>query len=57
MPIILAGHGGGALTPGKHVSFPTNMRQKVANLLVTMLGTAGVANATLGDSSGPLAGL
>ena len=57
MPIILAGHGGGALTPGKHVAFPTNMKQKVANLLVTMLGTAGVANATLGDSTGPLAGL
>jgi len=57
MPIILAGHGGGALQPGKHLSFPTNMKQKVANLLVTMLGTAGVANATLGDSTGPLAGL
>ena len=57
MPIILAGHGGGALTPGKHVAFPTSMKQKVANLLVTMLGTAGVANATLGDSTGPLAGL
>jgi len=57
MPIILAGHGGGTLTPGKHVTFPTNMRQKVANLLVTMLGTAGVANATVGDSTGPLAGL
>jgi hypothetical protein len=57
MPIILAGHGGGALQPGKHVAFPTNMKQKVANLLVTMLGTAGVANATVGDSTGPLAGL
>jgi hypothetical protein len=33
------------------------MRQKVSNLLVTMLGTAGVANATLGDSTGPLTGL
>jgi hypothetical protein len=57
MPIIVAGHGGGALTPGKHLSFPTSMKQKVANLLVTMLGTAGVANATIGDSTGPLAGL
>jgi hypothetical protein len=57
MPIILAGHGGGALQPGRHVAFPTNMKQKVGNLLVTMLGTAGVANATVGDSTGPLAGL
>jgi hypothetical protein len=57
MPIILAGNGGGTLTPGKHLSFPTNMKQKVSNLLVTMLGTAGVANATVGDSTGPLAGL
>jgi Protein of unknown function (DUF1552) len=57
MPIILAGHGGGALKPGKHLTFPTNMRQKVSNLLVTMLGTAGVPNPTLGDSTGPLTGL
>jgi hypothetical protein len=57
MPIILAGHGGGALTPGKHLTFPASMKQKVSNLLVTMLGTAGVANPALGDSTGPLAGL
>jgi hypothetical protein len=57
MPIILAGHGGGALQPGRHVAFPTNMKQKVGNLLVTMLGTVGVTNATVGDSTGPLAGL
>ena len=57
MPIIVAGNGGGALQPGKHLTFPATMKQKVANLLVTMLGTAGVANATLGDSTGPLAGL
>ncbi|HMJ51207.1 MAG TPA: DUF1552 domain-containing protein [Polyangiaceae bacterium] len=57
MPIIVAGNGGGALTPGKHLSFPTNMKQKVSNLLVTMLGTAGVPTPTVGDSTGPLAGL
>ena len=57
MPIILAGHGGGALKPGQHLVFPANMHQKVANLLVTMLGTAGVASAVVGDSTGPLAGL
>jgi hypothetical protein len=57
LPIILAGHGGGALSPGKHVVFPSNMKQKVSNLLVTMLGTVGIQNATLGDSTGPLTGL
>jgi hypothetical protein len=57
MPVILAGHGGGALQPGKHVTFPASMKQKVSNLLVTMLGTAGVANAAVGDSTGPLTGL
>jgi hypothetical protein len=57
LPVILAGHGGGALKPGRHVSFPNNMRQKVSNLLVTMLGTVGVANPAIGDSTGPLAGL
>ena len=57
LPVILAGHGGGTLKPGQHLVFPNNMRQKISNLLVTMLGTAGVANATLGDSTGPLAGL
>jgi hypothetical protein len=48
---------GGALTPGKHISYTVGSgepRQKVANLLVTMLETAGVASAQLGDSTGVL---
>jgi hypothetical protein len=57
LPIILAGHGGGALTPGRHVTFPTSMKQKVSNLLVTALTTVGVVNPALGDSTGPLAGI
>jgi hypothetical protein len=57
LPVILAGHGGGTLKPGQHLVFPNNMRQKISNLLVTMLGTVGVANATIGDSTGALAGL
>src|SRR6185503_2398408 len=57
MPIILAGHGGGALTPGKHVSYTADVgapKQKVSNLLVTMLEAAGVASAAVGDSDGLL---
>jgi len=57
MPIILAGHGGGALTPGQHISYAGDVgapKQKVANLLVTMLEAAGVAGAQLGDGTGSL---
>jgi hypothetical protein len=60
MPIIMGGHAGGAFTPGRHIEFPTNQGEedeRVANLLVTMLATAGVEGAQLGDSTGPLTGL
>jgi hypothetical protein len=60
MPIILGGHAGGAFTPGRHVEYPRDQDvedEKVANLLVTMLAAAGVENAQLGDSTGPLMGL
>ncbi|MES1184801.1 MAG: transcriptional initiation protein Tat, partial [Myxococcales bacterium] len=61
MPIVLAGHGGGKLTPGQHISFtPPNRtapKQKVSDLLVTMFEAAGVTGAQVGDSTGPLAGL
>jgi hypothetical protein len=57
MPIVLAGSGGGALKTGQHVMFTADRsapKQKVANLLVSMLEAAGVAGAQVGDSSGPL---
>jgi Protein of unknown function (DUF1552) len=57
MPIVLGGHAGGALHPGQHVAYtaPKGMpKQKVSNLLVTMLEAAGVAGAQLGDSTAPL---
>ncbi len=61
MPIVLGGHGGGKLHPGQHVSYtPTvksDPKQKVSNLLVTMLEAAGVAGAQFGDSTGPLTDL
>jgi hypothetical protein len=58
LPVVLAGHAGGALTPGRHVAYPTGFRdpkEKMANLLVGMLEAAGIPGATLGDSTGPLA--
>jgi hypothetical protein len=57
LPIVLAGSAGGALKTGEHVLFSAEKgapRQKVSNLLVTMLEAAGVTGAQLGDSSGPL---
>lgn len=59
LPVILAGHGGGGLNPGRHIAYPNGFRdpkEKMANLLVTMLEAAGVS-ALLGDSDGPLADL
>lgn len=61
MPIVLGGHAGGKLKPGQHVMYTTKARtdpkQKVSNLLVTMLEAAGVAGAQFGDSTGPLSEL
>jgi hypothetical protein len=60
MPIVLGGHGGGKLKPGQHVRYAADKgapKQKVANLLVTMLDAAGVSGSTLGDSSGLLSEL
>jgi hypothetical protein len=57
MPIVLAGHGGGALKTGQHLLYATpkgSPKPKVANLLVSMLEAAGVSGAQVGDSSGPL---
>jgi hypothetical protein len=52
LPVILAGNGGGALKPGRHISYTRASKTKLSNLLVTMLGTVGV-NAPVGDSTGP----
>ncbi|HVZ75406.1 MAG TPA: DUF1552 domain-containing protein [Polyangia bacterium] len=56
MPVILAGHGGGMFTPGKHLLFPTATHTKVSNLLTSVIATMGV-NVKVGDADGTLAGL
>ncbi len=50
LPIILAGHGGGALTPGRHVKFPGDT--PLTNLYLTMVDKMGVAVDRVGDSTG-----
>ena len=56
MPVIFAGHGGGAFTPGKHVMYPVTGHTKVSNLLTSMISTMGVTT-KVGDADGPLAEL
>jgi hypothetical protein len=59
MPVLVAGHGGGLLKTGQHVSYPTvseaNIAQgvKYANILATTLKTVGVST-PVGISDGVL---
>ena len=52
LPLILAGGGGGALHPGRHVRYPTNT--PLCNLYLSMLDAMGVKADRFGDSTGRL---
>lgn len=52
LPLVLAGHGGGTLRPGRLVRHPKET--PMANLFVAMLDRMGVPVDTLGDSNGQL---
>jgi hypothetical protein len=52
LPILLAGHGGGSLRPGRHVRY--EQETPMANLLVSMLDRIGAPVEFLGDSTGRL---
>jgi hypothetical protein len=66
MPVLLAGHGGGALHPGQHVRYgaevkaPSSDKKQpssgvpLANLMLTTVATLGVTGAAVGDSTGTL---
>jgi hypothetical protein len=51
LPVILAGHGGGALSTGRFLKAPS---QPMSNLFVTMLNHFGVEAKSFGDSTGSL---
>lgn len=51
LPVILAGHGGGTLHPGR---LHRAAKQPMANLFVSMLDILGVEAKSFGDSSGSL---
>ncbi|MBW3599070.1 MAG: DUF1552 domain-containing protein [Planctomycetes bacterium] len=53
LPVIVAGHGGGALTPGRHVNLGEDT--PMTNLYVRMLDEMGVHVDEFGDSTGRLA--
>ena len=55
LPILLAGSGGGSLTPGRHVAFNA---QPMSNLLLSMADRLGVTNLPrFGDSTARVQGL
>ena len=55
LPILLAGKGGGTLTPGRHVKYEKNT--PLCNLYVSMLGRMGEKVERFGDSTGALGNL
>jgi hypothetical protein len=55
LPLVLAGRGGGAFSPGRHVAYPKNT--PLCNLYLAMLEAAGAPADQFGDSTAKLAGL
>jgi hypothetical protein len=55
LPILLAGKGGGRITPGRRLNYDRNT--PLCNLYLAMLDGMGVNAPRFGDSSTPLAGL
>jgi hypothetical protein len=47
LPVVVAGHGGGTLSPGRHVRFPNGT--PIANLFLTLMASVGVERSTFGD--------
>ncbi len=52
LPVLLAGHGGGTLKPGRHVRYPQNT--PLNNLWLSMVDRMGARTEKLGDSTGLL---
>ena len=55
IPVVLAGKGGGAISPGRHVRYPEPT--PFPNLLLTLANSMGVERTELGDSTGTLDGI
>lgn len=55
IPVVLAGKGGGAISPGRHVRYPEPT--PFPNLLLTLANLMGVERNALGDSTGTVEGI
>ncbi|HEV7401960.1 MAG TPA: DUF1552 domain-containing protein [Chthoniobacteraceae bacterium] len=55
LPILLAGRGNGAVSPGRYIPFPKET--PMANLFLSMLDAVGLREDRFGDSNGRLDGL
>ncbi|QDU87623.1 hypothetical protein Pla175_09880 [Pirellulimonas nuda] len=55
LPVVVAGRGGGLLTPGRHIAYP--QETPMTNLYLSMLERVGAPVDRIGDSTGPLPGL
>jgi hypothetical protein len=55
LPILLAGRGGGNISPGRHLACPQGT--PLCNLHLAMLDRLGAPTERFGDSTGPLKGL
>ncbi len=55
LPVLIAGGGGGDLTPGRHVKFARNTPMN--NLYLSLMQRGGVRRTSFGDSTGTLSGL
>lgn len=51
LPVLLAGRGGGALHPGRHIAYPG---RPIADLFLAMLRTVGVEQSSFGDGRSAL---
>jgi len=54
LPVILAGKGGGTLSPGRVVQYDPKQRTPMANLFVSMMQKMGIQDPDFGDSTGEL---
>jgi hypothetical protein len=54
LPVLLCGHGGGAITPGRHIAVGG---APVANVHLALLQALGTGATRFGNSTGPLAAL
>jgi hypothetical protein len=57
LPLILAGGGGGSLSPGRVLSYESDEDRKVSNLYLAILQRMGAPVESFGDSVRPLKGL